>query len=119
MAAQTGKQIFVVEHLDPELGEWSALEYAAIARESSDAGAQFYLSSVSESLVLPDKLKPDESFVVEQRSIEELFEKKDVCLLDPSAKQELAPEDGDTFKVFLFGGILGRCQRSTSSSSRC
>ncbi|KAH8102078.1 SAM-dependent RNA methyltransferase [Cristinia sonorae] len=31
-----------------------------------------------------------------------------VCLLDPKAPQELAPEDGDgRFEFFLFGGILG------------
>jgi len=31
-----------------------------------------------------------------------------VCLLDPKAEQELAPEDGDgRFEYFLFGGILG------------
>lgn len=41
--------------------------------------------------------------------MEELFaEKKEiVCLLDPSATKELSPEDGETFSVFLFGGILG------------
>lgn len=31
-----------------------------------------------------------------------------VCLLDPKAEKELAPEDGDgRFEWFLFGGILG------------
>jgi ribosome biogenesis SPOUT family RNA methylase Rps3 len=46
---------------------------------------------------------------VEQRGVEEIFaDRKDkVCLLDPSAKTELSPEDGDVFEVFLFGGILG------------
>jgi len=30
-----------------------------------------------------------------------------VCLLDPRAEKVLAPEDGDNFDVFLYGGILG------------
>lgn len=30
-----------------------------------------------------------------------------VCLLDPRAPKELAPEDGETFDIFLYGGILG------------
>jgi len=31
-----------------------------------------------------------------------------VCLLDPRAPKELAPEDGETFDIFLYGGILGK-----------
>lgn len=30
-----------------------------------------------------------------------------VCLLDPRAEQEISPEDGEAFDMFLFGGILG------------
>lgn len=30
-----------------------------------------------------------------------------VCLLDPKATEELKPEDGELFEMFLFGGILG------------
>lgn len=100
---------FVVEHLDPELGPWSALEYACIARESHDRGARFLLSSVPATLQMPAELATTRGLEVEQRSVEEIFaDRKDrVCLLDPSAQQELSPQDGDTFDVFLFGGILG------------
>lgn len=55
---------------------------------------------------------------MEHRSVEELYKgeedgkggfvpSKRVCLLDPQAKEELRPEDGEVFDVFLFGGILG------------
>ena len=110
-----GKKAFVVEHLDPELEEWSALEYLSIARESRDAGCQFYLSSVSPQLRAPVELKNCEETVIEQRSVEEIFaaKKERVCLLDPAAKEELSPADGDVFDVFLFGGILGMtCETS-------
>lgn len=100
---------FVVEHLDPELGPWSALEYAAIARESYASGARFLLSSVPAELQMPTELAANPGLEVEQRSVEDIFaDRKDrVCLLDPSATTELSPEDGDIFEVFLFGGILG------------
>ncbi|KAJ5151819.1 hypothetical protein N7492_010114 [Penicillium capsulatum] len=99
---------FVVEHLDPELGPWSALEYACIARESHDRGARFLLSSVPAALQMPADLAATRGLEVEQRSVEEIFaDRKDrVCLLDPAAQEELSPTDGDTFDVFLFGGIL-------------
>ncbi|KAL1954614.1 hypothetical protein VTO42DRAFT_909 [Malbranchea cinnamomea] len=101
--------IFVVEHLDPELGPWSALEYQCIAQESSAAGVRFMLTSVPVSLQLPNNLKSLKSVEVEHRSVEEIFANKTdrICLLDPAAPSELCPEDGETFEVFLFGGILG------------
>ncbi|EON62668.1 hypothetical protein W97_01892 [Coniosporium apollinis CBS 100218] len=99
---------YVVEHLDPELEQWSALEYKAIAQESYNAGAQFFLSSVPESLQLPKTLKDAQGLRVEHQSVETLYadKKGTVCLLDPAAKTELSPEDGERFDVFLFGGIL-------------
>lgn len=100
---------FVVEHLDPELGPWSALEYGCIARESRAAGARFLLTSVPESLQMPKDLAQMKELEVERRSVEEIFaeRKSKVCLLDPAATKELNPADGDEFEVFLFGGILG------------
>lgn len=58
---------------------------------------------------MPADLAATKGLEVEQRSVEDIFaDKKDrVCLLDPAAKTELSPEDGDAFDVFLFGGILG------------
>jgi ribosome biogenesis SPOUT family RNA methylase Rps3 len=100
---------YVVEHLDEELGPWSELEYLAIAKESHEHGANFCLSSVSPSLELPATLRNVPGFTVDTRSVEVLYagSKTRVCLLDPSARKELAPTDGEQFDVFLFGGILG------------
>lgn len=99
----------VVEHLDPELGIWSALEYGCIAREAHASGSRFLLSSVPPSLQVPADLAATQGFGIEHRSVEEIFadRKSKVCLLDPSADTELSPADGDNFEVFLFGGILG------------
>lgn len=102
-------KIYVVEHLDPELEQWSALEYKCIAEESANAGSRFLLSSVPESLRLPANLQGARGLEVERRSVETIFADKKgrVCLLDPAAKKELSSEDAEAFDVFLFGGILG------------
>ncbi|MCJ1244434.1 hypothetical protein MMC30_001632 [Trapelia coarctata] len=100
---------YVVEHLDPELGPWSSLEYQAIAMETTAIGSTFCLSSVPETLELPEKLRNAPGLVIEHRSVEAIYseDKGRVCLLDPAAKWELSPEDAVHFDVFLFGGILG------------
>ena len=102
--------IYVVEHLDPELGPWSALEYQAIARESASAGVSFCLSSVPRELELPAELREMNSLIIENQSVETVFkdDKERICLLDPKGKAELSPEDAEKFDVFLFGGILGK-----------
>ncbi len=105
---------YVVEHLDPEIGPWSSLEYISIAQESWSSGNAFLLTSVPGSLKV--ELHADERFrgiQVRTQGIEELLanEKDKICLLDPAAKEELSPKDGDTFTTFLFGGILGMVTR--------
>ena len=58
---------------------------------------------------MPEELTDLKGLEVENRSVEEIFasSKSKVCLLDPSAAEELSPLDGEQFEVFLFGGILG------------
>lgn len=111
MANLAGDKVtsYIVEHLDPELGPWSTLEYRSIAQESAEAGVSFFLSSVPKAMSLPTELRDLDSLIVEHLSVEELFQedKRRVCLLDPAATVELSPEDGTKFDVFLFGGILG------------
>ncbi len=100
---------YIVEHLDPELGPWSSLEYLAIAHESQAAGAKFCLSSLPPAFKVPEELQAVPAFTAETRGVEEMYaqDKTRVCLLDPAAAKDLSPEDGDTFDAFLFGGILG------------
>ncbi|KAF7543249.1 hypothetical protein G7Z17_g10892 [Cylindrodendrum hubeiense] len=100
---------FIVEHLDPELGPWSELEYLAIASETQATGGSFILSSLPPTFQVPADLAGNPAFKAENRGVEELYagQKSRVCLLDPSAAKDLSPEDGETFDAFLFGGILG------------
>ena len=100
---------YVVEHLDPELGPWSALEYGCIACESRAAGARFLLSSVPTTLEMPEDLAAMKGLEIDHRSIEDRLadRKSTVCLLDPAARVDLSPADAGRFNFFLFGGILG------------
>ncbi|KAL8770292.1 MAG: hypothetical protein Q9209_003928 [Squamulea sp. 1 TL-2023] len=104
-----GKKTYVVEHLDPECGPWSTLEYTAIAKESTDAGAAFCLSSAPSDLNIPESVKAMKGFNVDHRSVEDVYQgsKDRICLLDPAAKEELSPKDAYEFDIFVFGGILG------------
>ena len=108
MASTTGKT-YVVEHLDPEIGPWSTLEYGCIADEAQRARAHCYLSSVPESLQIPAELRGRSNLEVTSQSVETLFghQLDRICLLDPAAKDELQPGDGTRFDIFLYGGILG------------
>lgn len=101
---------YVVEHLDPELGSWSALEYSTIAKECAESGASFCITSVSKNLRMPRVIQDlQNTIIIETRGIEELYEntKDRICLLDPAALTELSPDDESRFDIFLFGGILG------------
>lgn len=106
----SGKTI-IVEHLDEELGPWSELEYRCIAKESQERSGSFILSSLPPGFKVPEGLGNNPAFAAERRGVEEIYaaDKSKVCLLDPAAAKDLSPEDGESFDVFLFGGILGKC----------
>lgn len=104
------KHSFVVEHLDPELESWQLLEYTTIAAECQSAGSTFILSGRPAQSDTVTDLPP--SVLTSPDSVDELLianniPKSKVCLLDPKGQQDLCPEDGDEFAVFVFGGILG------------
>lgn len=108
----SSSKTYVVEHLDPELGAWSELEYITIAKETHNRGGTFVLSSLPFQLALPRNLSTEPGFKAEDRAVEEIYPegngKERVCLLDPAAEKDLSPDDGRDFDVFLFGGILGK-----------
>ena len=98
MAAR--RHVFVVEHLDPELEEWQALEYKCIYRECKDSGAEFILSGLADPEAVQKQLGlPIES--LKREGVEVLYSAPDaksrVCLLDPKGEKDISPEDGDDF----------------------
>lgn len=106
----SSSKTIIVEHLDPELGPWSELEYKCIAKESHERNSDFILSCLPAGFKVPEDLAASPAFKAEHRGVEELYadSRNRVCLLDPAAAKDLSPEDGDNFDVFLFGGILGK-----------
>ncbi|KAJ8611078.1 hypothetical protein MRB53_038165 [Persea americana] len=110
MANAKPKHTFIVEHLDPELEEWQALEYNAISTECAQTGSAFLLSGLTTTFESFPQLQIPVS-ERSQRTVESLYpsreEKQRICLLDPKAEKDISPGDADAFDVFLFGGILG------------
>ncbi|KAJ3291330.1 hypothetical protein HK104_006177 [Borealophlyctis nickersoniae] len=98
---------YIVEHMEPELDEWSELEYANILAHVGPS--RLYLSHVDPTLLsrLPARIGPDSGIISTSKPVLELVEKDKVILLDPAATEELKPEDGEKFEWLLFGGILG------------
>lgn len=100
---------FLVEHLDPELEEWQALEYNTINKESEATKNKFLLSGLSPSFAGSKGLSLPESSKT-SNTAESMYPgeaKQRVCLLDPKAEKDIGPEDAELFDAFLFGGILG------------
>lgn len=98
---------YVIEHMEPEISEWVRLEYDAIAKEVPE----LILTSIRPGLQLPseiaDRVTATELDICQLQQIDPQFDVSEVILLDPSAPQELSPDDAKHFKYFLFGGILG------------
>ncbi|RMZ02108.1 hypothetical protein D0860_07349 [Hortaea werneckii] len=104
------KHTFIVEHLDPELEEWQALEYKTIHQECEDSNSQFILSGLTDPANAHKRLGlPLTS--LQQQGVEKMYPtpeaRRKVCLLDPKGEKDICPEDGEEFDAFLFGGILG------------
>ena len=89
--------LFVIEHLDPELYEWSLAEYEHITEALGKENVQFTnVKDCSKIDFAECKDKP----------IKELNPEKP-CILDPEAEKTLEPSDKEKFETFIFGGVLG------------
>ncbi|KAK4702287.1 hypothetical protein P7C70_g3934, partial [Phenoliferia sp. Uapishka_3] len=89
-----------------------------MVKVTSPSGSRVIFSSLSPtsttslSDLLTKKGANSKDFKVDSRAVLELMKDEGVdirrvCLLDPRAEKEIAPEDGEEFDWFLFGGILG------------
>lgn len=96
--------------MEEGFSEWVILEYSQIIR---DVGREnLILTSLPESTTeadIPQQLKDlgliwttDECVTIDGG-----LQKDTVCLLDPAAEEDLAPQDSQKFDYFVFGGILG------------
>ncbi|KAJ3017446.1 hypothetical protein HKX48_003548 [Thoreauomyces humboldtii] len=100
---------YIVEHMEPDLDEWSELEYANVVKRVGRD--RLYLTHVDPELItrLPGRIAEGSGIISTTKAVQELEEVEfsKVILLDPSAPEALTPSDGDTYEWLLFGGILG------------
>ena len=90
---------YIIEHMDPELWEWSRIEY----QHAADAVGK-YNFMVTNLKAGDEKKLP--RLDCRQDTIDSLGLKK-VCVLDPTAENILSPSDASKFDHLVFGGILG------------
>lgn len=94
--------LFVIEHLEPRLSEWLFIEYSHAAR------------IVGRKKLLITNVKKKSEFRkltditnVERKRACELFNQRDLVVLDPCARRKLSPVDLRGKKAIVMGGILG------------
>ena len=91
--------IFIIEHLEPKMYPWCVLEYKHISEIVGKRNLIFTnIKSGTEKLKKLGK--------VEKKPIR-MLKLRRACILDPSAKKLLTPEDKKKYDYFIFGGILG------------
>ena len=91
---------FVIEHLEPELYEWSLIEYEHISKIVGKNNLTF--TNIKKKYI--KKLRKFGN--AQEKSISEL-NFHNICILSQYAEKELASEDQNKFQYFIFGGILG------------
>ena len=94
--------LFIIEHLEPKLSEWLRIEYSHAAR------------IVGQNNLLLTNVKKTKEFQkikriaqVERRRVKELFNQKELVVLDPCARKKLSPADVRDKRAIVIGGILG------------
>jgi ribosome biogenesis SPOUT family RNA methylase Rps3 len=94
--------LFAIEHLEPKLSEWLFMEYSHAAQ------------IVGREKLLITNVKRKSEFQklakitnVERKRACELFEQRELIVLDPRARKKLSPADMRNKRAIVIGGILG------------
>lgn len=112
-----GLTICRAEHMEPDEADatfppWVSLEYSQMIKVAAPAGSRVLFSSLSPastsslSTLLTAKGAHAAAFKTDSRTVLQLMQLEGVdlsrvCLLDPRAEKEIAPEDADEFDWFL------------------
>jgi len=94
--------IFVIEHLEPEIGKWLYIEYAHASSIVGRDKIIFTNIRDQRSLEILSNLGS-----VRRESFAEIFSPKEIIILDPKAPERLEPEDLLGKTAIIVGGILG------------
>lgn len=93
------KPIYIIEHLEPELGQWCLFEYERISQIVGKENLWF--TNIKEENTELTKLG-----TVKRESVKTMH-LKDACVLDPEAPTLLTPENVKSYQYIIIGGILG------------
>lgn len=93
---------FIIEHMEPDVSEWSLLEYKHISEIVGKDNLIF-------TNVKKDKEKLIDLGKVYEKGLSELGKElgESMCLLDMDSDILLTTDDKNRFRYFVFGGILG------------
>jgi len=96
------KTIFVIEHLEPEIGKWLLFEYEHASEIAGKNRLMFTNIKKEEWRRLLSRFG-----MVEEKSAAQIFNHEKVIVLDPKAELPLTPEDFAGKEAVIVGGILG------------
>jgi len=96
------KPIFVIEHLEPEIGKWLLFEYEHASEIAGKNRLMFTNVKKEEWRRLLSRFG-----IVEEKSAAQIFNHEKVIVLDPKAELPLTPEDFAGKEAVIVGGILG------------
>lgn len=107
---QIPKMLFIMDQIEPELYEWSTLEYIHI-NENMPKDHDFLITNLrkeenKETTMVKELERANVKYTSE--SVEEyIAENSRVIVLDQTAPQRLEPRDAEWASVLVCGGILG------------
>lgn len=94
--------LFIIEHLEPNLGEWLLIEYSHAARIVGKK--RLLITNVKKKSELRKLAKVAR---VERKRVRELFKQHELIVLDPRARKNLSSADLRGKRAIVIGGILG------------
>ena len=94
--------LFVIEHLEPEIGRWLYIEYMHSSEIVGKSKIMFTNVKNQNAALLLSKLGKTQF-----KSFAEIFNPEEVVILDPQAQKLLTPEDFKGKRAVIIGGILG------------
>ena len=96
------KPVFVIEHLESEIGKWLLFEYEHASEIVGKNRLMFTNVKKEEWQQLLSRFG-----MVEEKSAAQIFNHEKVIVLDPKAELPLTPEDFAGKEAVIVGGILG------------
>lgn len=98
------KNVFILEHLEPNLGKWTLIEYKNISRILGKNALLF--ANIKNKKDIKKLSKYGKIFLNSVKNID-FLNSQNSCILDPESPTLLSPKIAKKYKYFIFGGILG------------